>query len=615
MASRGLSPWAGALGGMFILIDYFLTAAISSLSGLHYFSLLVPALTPYVLLVTILVLLGLGVLNWWGVQESATVSAVIASMAFVSDVVIVLLVLVHVPLGTIAAIFREIFKGGELTGVTILTGYAGAFLAFSGLESIAQLAPVMRVPRRKIVSAALSAVALTVGFTGPLLTIFSTVLLTDPRFRGTMANPHYAVNIQPTQFISLLAGAYGGVALAIAVAVTAAALLIFASNTAIIGAYHVVLALSRLRYFPRLLRRTDPIRHSPFVAIALVTLIPLAVLVIVGGNINLLGELYGFGLLGAFSLMCISMDMIRWRERRGEPYVGALIDPELVGRDTETHATVRAMDERRAAQTRLQQMRRHWIESLPAPIVRPLAETATTLRSASALARAVWARVWPDVKYYLGFLTTALVLVAWLTNLVGKPLATAFGGGLTLVGLAVAALHYRYQATRYPVVFLNAATAVPGAHLVVLSPIGNHIKAVIKDAMQQAKEYTPVFLYLAPPSHLPPPRLFAIQDRFGMDEEAQLALSRAKRACNEAGIDGQYLYAVGGAPQVFEIARRVRPSEIIAEEHAARRITRAEPKDGGLAVSPESVRYRKAGDVSIAHYVLHDIYAHGPYRH
>ena len=35
VASRGISPWAGAVGGMFILVDYFLTSAISSLSGLH----------------------------------------------------------------------------------------------------------------------------------------------------------------------------------------------------------------------------------------------------------------------------------------------------------------------------------------------------------------------------------------------------------------------------------------------------------------------------------------------------------------------------------------------------------------------------------------------------
>ena len=32
VASRGISPWAGAVGGMFILVDYFLTSAISSLA-------------------------------------------------------------------------------------------------------------------------------------------------------------------------------------------------------------------------------------------------------------------------------------------------------------------------------------------------------------------------------------------------------------------------------------------------------------------------------------------------------------------------------------------------------------------------------------------------------
>src|SRR5579885_3494130 len=38
VASSAMGPWMGALGGMFILVDYFLTAAISSLSGLSYFA-------------------------------------------------------------------------------------------------------------------------------------------------------------------------------------------------------------------------------------------------------------------------------------------------------------------------------------------------------------------------------------------------------------------------------------------------------------------------------------------------------------------------------------------------------------------------------------------------
>jgi len=588
------------------------------------------------------------VLNWWGVQESATVSAVIATTAFVSDILIIVLILVHVPLGDIVSIFREIFAGGHLTGLTVLTGYAGAFLAFSGLESIAQLAPVMRVPRRKVVSVALSVVALTVGFTGPLLTIFSTVLLTDPRYRGTMTSPGYAADAHPAQFISLLGGAYGGIVLAVAIAITASALLIFASNTAIIGAYHVMLALARLRYFPRIVRRTDPMRHSPVVAIAVVTLIPIAVLLAVSGNINLLGELYGFGLLGAFSLMCISMDVIRWRERRGEAYIGAQIDPELThnwaqvgtqsdGRNGRTGASALSTDDIRqlttlampvgSEATGLQAIGASRASGVAAgwrgwrgwkdwrgwrATSGSLARLTARLRAITAPGRVVWSQHWshrwPDLKYYLGFLTTALVLVAWLTNLVGKPLATSFGGGLTLLGLAIAILHYRYQEARYPVVFLDQPAHVPSARLVVLSPITNQSKAVIRDAMVQAKKYLPVFLYLAPPSHLPSPRIFEIRDQFGMDEEAQVMLSRAKRACNQAGIQGRYLYAVGGATQLFDLAARVRPDEIVAEEHTARRITYALPGEAGMAVSPTSVRYRRVDGTTVAHYVLHDIY-------
>jgi len=42
VAARALNNWFGALGGMFILVDYFLTAAISCLSGMLYLSVVLP---------------------------------------------------------------------------------------------------------------------------------------------------------------------------------------------------------------------------------------------------------------------------------------------------------------------------------------------------------------------------------------------------------------------------------------------------------------------------------------------------------------------------------------------------------------------------------------------
>lgn len=236
--------------------------------------------------------------------------------------------------------------------------------------------------------------------------------------------------------------------------------------------------------------------------------------------------------------------------------------------------------------------------------LRPLTET---------LAR-VWVRVWPELKYYLGFLTTALVFVAWVTNLIGKPLATTFGGGLTILGLAVAVLHYRYQSVRYPVVFLDAPRRIPGVRLVVLTADKRQSKAAIEAAMSDAKAHPPTFLYLAAASHLPPPRIFEIRDRFGLDEDAQAILSRAKRRCTEERIQGRYLYAVGGARQVFDIAAVVRPDEVVAEAETAKRITNthAGVSDGGLALSPDYVRYHSVDGVRVAHYVLHKLYQGEP---
>jgi amino acid transporter len=73
VASRALHPFAGLLGGLFILVDYYLTAALSALSGFQYLAVLAPPLEPLPVAValTVAALLALGLLNWLGIKESA----------------------------------------------------------------------------------------------------------------------------------------------------------------------------------------------------------------------------------------------------------------------------------------------------------------------------------------------------------------------------------------------------------------------------------------------------------------------------------------------------------------------------------------------------------------
>src|SRR6266536_2729340 len=313
VAAQAINHWFGALGGMFILVDYFLTAAISCLSGMLYLSVVIPSINPRILEITIAVLIILGILNWVGISESAKVSLVGAIIAFVSDIAILFTVFTHISFSAFFALIPEMFAHHSLTPVLFLTGFAGSFLSFSGLESISQLSPVMKTPRKKVASIALLLVVLTIGLTSPLLTIFSTLL--QPQ---EAADP-----VLSTQLISLLAGHWGNILLQTEVAISASALLVFASNTAIIGAYHVFIALSRMEFFPAFVLQRNKLRGTPHYSIALATAIPIAVLLLVKFDINILGDMYAFGLLGAFTLTCLGLDIVRardWRRVRSKKY-------------------------------------------------------------------------------------------------------------------------------------------------------------------------------------------------------------------------------------------------------------------------------------------------------
>src|SRR3989440_4075215 len=89
VASRALHPFAGLLGGCFIIVDYYLTVALSALSGVYYLSVVAPALYPAAVPITIAALVLLGILNALGIKESARVSALAAILAGAGQLLLV----------------------------------------------------------------------------------------------------------------------------------------------------------------------------------------------------------------------------------------------------------------------------------------------------------------------------------------------------------------------------------------------------------------------------------------------------------------------------------------------------------------------------------------------
>jgi hypothetical protein len=104
-------------------------------------------------------------------------------------------------------------------------------------------------------------VVITTVITSPLLTMLSINLL-----------PAEIKATQSERFISEVALVSGGLGLNIAVVLSASTLLLFAANTAIIGAYHIFLALTNLGFLPRAIA----LRSRLFVV--LISLLPLPAL-------------------------------------------------------------------------------------------------------------------------------------------------------------------------------------------------------------------------------------------------------------------------------------------------------------------------------------------------
>ncbi|MGH7790656.1 MAG: APC family permease, partial [Candidatus Binatia bacterium] len=349
VASKAFNPRWGCFGGMLISVDYFLTSAISSVSGIHYLASLFAGLEHYIIGMAIASLLLLAVINLIGIRESAIISLAMAACAFVVLLVVVVITCVRIGPPEWDMIFHHLSLGSALTPTTFLVGFAGAWLAFSGLESISQLSPAMQEPIKRTASRGMKLVIASIVITSPLLTLFSVALLP------------VAVKAHGTErFISELGGMWGGLPVQVAVVCTASVLLLFAANTAIIGGYHVFLALARQGFFPAFITARNRRFGTPHWAIAIATVVPVLVLVGTGGNLTILGEMYAFGLLGAFVLSSLGVDVIRWRlGNRG-------------------------------------------------------------------------------ILFWIGVLTTAVVLLSWGVNLVTKPLATLFGGGLTALGMTIA---------------------------------------------------------------------------------------------------------------------------------------------------------------------------------
>ena len=582
VAAQAINHWFGALGGMFILVDYFLTAAISCLSGIFYLSVVLPPIAPFALWITIIALVLLGILNWVGISESAKVSLVGAIIAFISDLAILVTVFSHISFSYFIALIPQMFAHHSLSPANILIGFAASFLAFSGLESISQLSPVMKTPRKRVAGIALLFVVLTIGITSPLLTMLTTLLLPTQ----VLESP-----TQSAQVVSLLAGNWGNVVLQTEVAISASALLVFASNTAIIGSYHVFMALSRMDFFPAFVLKRNKLRGTPHYSIALSTGIPIIVLIIANGSINFLGELYAFGLLGAFTLTCLGLDIIRHRERKAARILAAQLSNSNGNNNRDKQFST---DD--ALFHPIESDHENALNNGPALTGGLDIETIAMLASPVQNWRTRVREIWYNIDFWLGILTTFLVATAWTTNLIYKRPATLFGSTVAGIGMLVAYINYRRQKQKgyLPVVTTGLEGRLPGSILAVLTAKNGHNDMVMRSAINSADGKPVVFLYLGEPRAARIPQIFEVYDPYLDDPEAKKSFGKAEHLAQKSKSPRRFVYSTEEPGSVADVWHIAHPHDtIIAADYA----------DDVTDVNPDRIRYELTPDGKVAHLI------------
>jgi nucleotide-binding universal stress UspA family protein len=148
-----------------------------------------------------------------------------------------------------------------------------------------------------------------------MVLVMVAILLTSPLATALETALLKASEVNPERFMFELGAAFGPRSLQLAIVFTSAALLLGAANTALIGCYHVFLALVRLGYLPHWLSGRSQRFNTPHRAIVVAVLVPVSVIVASRAQLDLLGKVYTFGLLGAFTLTSVGLDKVRWQER------------------------------------------------------------------------------------------------------------------------------------------------------------------------------------------------------------------------------------------------------------------------------------------------------------
>ena len=302
------------------MLVYVATVTTSAFFVPHYLSIFWDPLreNPWDVVVGIVVVIVLVVLNIVGVQEAAKLNVFLAVVDFATQLLLVAvgIVLVLDP----QILVDNVHWGVAPTWSNLALAVPVAMLAYTGVETVSNLAEEVRDPVRSVPNAykLVAGAVFAIYFTLPWVALSAMpVELVNGEYQTTLGLPPEEGGYANDPVLGLVQNL--GIAneqllhaMEIYVGVLAATILFIATNAGVIGASRITYSMATYRQIPEVFRRLHPKFKTPWLSIVLFGGVAPAI-VMLPGDTTFIGTLYAFGATLSFTVAHAALVRIRMR--------------------------------------------------------------------------------------------------------------------------------------------------------------------------------------------------------------------------------------------------------------------------------------------------------------
>jgi APA family basic amino acid/polyamine antiporter len=303
------------------LLVYVATITTSAFFVPHYLSIFWEPLNtnPEDVVGGAIVIALLVVLNVVGVQEAASLNIGLAVIDFATQLLLVLLgfVLVLSP----EILVENVHLGEAPTWGNLALAIPVAMLAYTGVETVSNLAEEARDPKRSVPNAykLVAAAVFAIYFTLPFVALSALpVRQRDGEWETRLGLPPEEGGFANDPVLGVVEnlGLEGRMldALEIYVGILAATILFIATNAGVLGASRITYSMATYRQLPERFRRLHKRFKTPWLALLVFAGVA-PMIVLLPGDVTFIGTLYSFGATLSFTIAHASLVELRRKQR------------------------------------------------------------------------------------------------------------------------------------------------------------------------------------------------------------------------------------------------------------------------------------------------------------